>query len=189
MSWFAGVVIQTTLVATGRTHVHRRLGWVLAALAVAVFVISTFATFDLVPRYRALGADMERLMAAGTATVVWSDLADLLGFAVFVSIGIALRRQLETHKRLMILATISIVHPAMVRVFALIGVKNPLAIFAGFGGVLVLIAAVCLYDITSRRRLHLATLLGGSLYILSKVVAMFVVATSAVGRSFVRGLG
>src|SRR5687767_12156757 len=39
-AWYVGLFFQTVLVAAHRTDIHRRLGWALAALAVAVLVIN-----------------------------------------------------------------------------------------------------------------------------------------------------
>ena len=120
---------------------------------------------------------------------MWSDFADLAFFAIFIAVALLLRRRPETHKRLMLLASISIIHPAMARVVrwpaSAVGLDQ---ITVSFAGVLLLILAIAVYDLVSRKRLHLATLLGGASYALIKVVSIFVIASSDIGRSLVRGL-
>jgi hypothetical protein len=187
--WFVGLLFQTALVVRRRTDIHRRFGWVLAAVGGGVFVISAAVVSNLVPRIS--GGNIERLGASWLSVVslvVWSDVADLLAFAVFLSIAIALRRHTEAHKRLMLLASVGIIHPAIVRTLALVGISGPGAIFLGVGGLVALLVPIGMHDVFSRKRLHPATLLGASSYIAVKMVSIFVIATSEIGRSFVRRL-
>src|SRR5678815_1698581 len=56
-AWFAWLVVQTTMVRTGRIALHRRLGVVGAVIAAAVIVASLMATMGFVARLRAAGID------------------------------------------------------------------------------------------------------------------------------------
>jgi hypothetical protein len=184
-AWFVGALLQTVLVANHRIDIHRRLGWAIAGIGAAVLTVSTAVTLNMVPRRRAAG--IERGLN-GTSIIVWGDLSALLAFAVFLSAAILLRRRRETHKRLMLLASISLMQPAVSRIsrwplFA--GVDN--ALFS-VGGVLLLLLALVLYDVASRKRLHAATLLGGSFMMGLRIASIWVIAVSEAGRSFVRGL-
>jgi hypothetical protein len=60
---------------------------------------------------------------------------------------------------------------------------------ASVSGLLLLLVALALYDMFSRKRVHAATLLGGSFLMGTRILSIFVVATSELGRSFIRGLG
>jgi hypothetical protein len=86
------------------------------------------------------------------------QLSDLLQFVVFVGLALAWRRHPEAHKRLMVLATLSIIAPAIGRLplpplwkFAL-----PMAAVVGCMG----------YDLIQRRRVHPAFLYGGLVFLL-----------------------
>jgi hypothetical protein len=188
-AWFVAFFLQTALVAVRRTDIHRRLGWVGGGLGVAVLATSTAVTLNFVPRQVALGVDIEAKIAR-FSVVVWSDFAALLAFTIFLSTAIALRRHPESHKRLMLLSSISLVPPALSRIF----IRWP--VFAGLDDIvwglvsqLLLVFALGLYDLVSRKRVHPVTLLGGSFFMGARLVSIFLIATSEAGRSFVRGLG
>ena len=187
-AWYVGFFAQTSLVAVRRTDLHRRLGWAIAGLAVAVLVLNLMVTLAFVPRLRALGMNVEAGMA-GLSGIVWQNLAALLSFSIFLPAAIVLRRRPETHKRLMLLASISIVQPAMARIsrWSVFDGLDP--VLFSLGGLLLLLLALALYDLISTKRLHPVTLLGGSFFFGSRLFALFVISTSEFGRAFVRGLG
>lgn len=187
-AWFIAFFLQTALVAVRRTDLHRRLGWVGGGLGVALLATSTVVTLNFVPRLVALGADIEARIPRFSA-VVWADFAALLAFTIFLSTAIALRRHPESHKRLMLLSSISLVQPALARIFLW-------SVFAGLDNIVwalvstsLLVFALGLYDLVSRKRVHPVTLLGGAFFLGAMLVSIFVIATSEAGRSFVRGLG
>lgn len=187
-AWFVGFFLQTALVAAHRTDLHRRVGGVLAGLGVVVLVTSTAVTLNFVPRQRAVGANVEAALAV-FSEIVWLDFANLLAFALFVAIALTLRHRPEVHKRLMLLASISLVQPALGRIFRwpVFGGLNPTLL--GLGVLLLLLLALGLYDRSSRKQVHPVTLFGGLFFMGAKLISIFVIATSEVGRSFVRGLG
>jgi hypothetical protein len=186
-AWFVAFFLQTALVAVRRTAIHRRLGWVAGGLGVAVLASSTAVTLHFAPRLVALGTNLEAILAL-VSEVVWSDVATLVVFTIFLATAIALRHQPERHKRLMLLASISLVQPALSRIFRwpmFMGL-NPTVL--GLVSLLLLVLALGVYDVVSRKRVHLVTLLGGSFFMGAKLVSIYVIATSEAGRSFVRGL-
>jgi hypothetical protein len=81
----------------------------------------------------------------------------LLAFAAFLSAANVFRRHTDVHKRLLLLASISLIAPALARVARLIdselGPIVPIALLA-------LLALLPVYDVISRRKLHAATLIG-----------------------------
>lgn len=186
-AWFVTFVIQTTFVAVRRPGIHRRLGWIGAGLGVAVFAVSMLVTLNVAPRQRALGVDIEARLR-GLSGIVWSDLAALVAFAIFLSTAIALRRRPEMHKRLMVLSSISIVQPAMSRIWAWPLFDGLSGGLLGLGGLSLLLIALVVYDLTSRKRVHAVTALGGSFFMVCKIVGIYVIARSEVGLAFVRGL-
>src|SRR5258708_18056314 len=108
--WFLLFLVQTILVASRRVPVHRFLGVVGAALAVAVCTASSFVVIRLAARAVAHGVD-----SGPVALIVTGDSGLVILFALFVLAAIAFRRRPDVHKRLMLLATISIVAPALSR--------------------------------------------------------------------------
>ena len=188
-AWFAGLFLQAVLVSVRRTSIHRRLGWVVGGVGLAVVAISGAVTLNFVPRQRALGVAIDAGLA-GLSQVVWTDLAALVVFSVFLAAGVLLRRRPQWHKRLMLLASISIVSPAMGRMWRLVPVLNGLnSTLLTLGALLLLLVGLALYDVFSLRRVHPATLAGGAFFIGLRTFAAFVIANSDFGHSFVRGLG
>ena len=187
-AWFVGLFLQTALVAGHRVDVHRRLGWALAAIGVAVLLVSIDVTLDFVPRRRALGVDIDAALAT-FSSIVWSDYAAILTFGVFLSAAVALRRRADLHKRFMLLGSISMMQPPFTRIFRwpLFEVVNFQA--WGLAVLFMLLLAVAVSDIVSRRRVHPLTLWGGAFLMAARVIGVFVIASSEAGRSFVRGVG
>jgi hypothetical protein len=187
-AWFVGFFLQTTLVAIRRTDIHRQLGRIVGGVGVAVFAVSMAVTFNFVARQKALGVDIEARIR-GLSVIVWSDLAALLAFAIFLSAAIAVRRRPEMHKRLMLLSSISIVQPAMSRMWRWPVFDGLDPLLLGLGGLLSLILALGVYDLVVRKRVHAVTLCGGSFFMGCKIIGIYVIASSEAGLSFVRGLG
>src|SRR5262245_55247888 len=106
--WFTGFAVQAALITTHRKRMHRRLGWALSVLAVFVVGVSLLAMWNFVPRRLEGGMAIDEAVSRGARTL-WPDVAALLCFMGFFSTAIAFRRQREIHKRLMLLAAISIV--------------------------------------------------------------------------------
>lgn len=83
-------------------------------------------------------------------------------FATFLGAGFYFRRSTETHKRLMLLSTMSLLGAAFGRIIPLSGVAflargGPFSIF---GLVLTLVAIAGAYDFTTRSRVHRVYLWG-----------------------------
>jgi hypothetical protein len=153
-SWIFLFVAQTTLVAVGRTDIHRRLGIFGGILAVAIVGIGTMV---------AVGAMRRGVSAGGMDPRVFLSipLGDILTFAILVSAGVSLRRRSEAHKRLMLLAIITLLTPAIARLVILMHGQPP----AFFVLTDVFVAAAVAYDFWSRGRVHPALILGGALVI------------------------
>jgi hypothetical protein len=104
-------------------------------------------------------------------------LGDMLVFGILIGGAFYFRRKVDIHKRLMLLATIGILPAAVARLpFAFIGQYGPLAFF----GLADLLIIPCLiYDIISRGRLHRATVLAGSLIVISQPLRLMIGGTHA----------
>ena len=127
------------------------------------------------------------LLVGLASGVVWMNIGSAVAFAVLVVSAVALRRRPEAHKRLMLLASVAIIGPALAR----------LARWPIFGGELgpfvqiatwLIFAAVLAHDVWTRRQPHPATLAGIGLVLATNFAARFVAASDA-GRAFTRSLG
>ncbi len=168
--WFVLLLCQVTLVAAKRTDIHRRLGLVGAVLAPLMVVVGPIVAIHAARR----GVQGQGMPPPLVFLAV--PLFDILVFAILVAAGFYFRQQSQTHKRLMLLATIAILPPATARLpFAFILANGPLAFF-GLAD-LVLLACI-LYDVVTRRRLHPAYLWGGLLILASQPLRLLVGSTA-----------
>jgi hypothetical protein len=189
-AWFVGLFAQTALVAGRRVDLHRRAGWVLAAVAVVVVATSAWVTRGAVAAMFAAGFEANVVMALAPR-VAWGNYAAAIAFALLVGAAVALRRHPQAHKRLMLLASIALITPALARLlqWAVFGAginANFLAAAAVIS--YALLGAVAVYDVAVRRRVHPATLVGAALVIGVKLASTIVIASSAFGRALVPGL-
>jgi hypothetical protein len=159
-AWVLLFAAQTSLVAANRTDLHKRLGIGGAVLVVAMVVSGTFVAIDSARRARpALGA----LATAPPLFVLVIPLASVVVFTILAGLGLYYRRRADAHKRLMLLATVALLPPALGRMRVL----NAAGPQAFFGVTVLFIAAVVAYDYWSRRRVHAVSLWGGLFLALS----------------------
>ena len=170
-SWFVLLLSQATLVAAKRTDIHRRLGAVGAGLAGLMIVVGPITAIRAARRGFGPPGGLSPLV------FLVIPIFDILVFAILVAAGLYYRRQSQTHKRLMLLATIAILPPAMARLpFAFILATGPLAFF----GLADLVLLACIfYDVVAHRRLHPAYLWGGLLLVVSQPLRLAVGGTGA----------
>ncbi|MCY1064280.1 hypothetical protein OV090_05890 [Nannocystis sp. RBIL2] len=147
-AWVVLLLVQALLVRGRRVDLHRRLGW--AGVGLAVLMLGTGLAVALGSTARAL-AEGGGPAASGFLLRL---LLELGLFAAFAGVGIALRRRPEAHRRLMLLATMSLMAAASARVPLL--VDWPIAVM------LVLVGSLAVFDLADRRRVHAATLWGGA---------------------------
>lgn len=95
-------------------------------------------------------------------------LGDMLMFACLVGAGFYFRRRLDTHKRLMLLATIAVIPAAVARLpFAFMQTVSALTAYLVSD---LFIVPCMLYDLLTRGRLHRATVAGGLLLVVSHLL-------------------
>jgi hypothetical protein len=167
-AWFVWFVLQSSLVTAARVDLHRRLGIAGAALGLAVIVVSVMTVMEMGPRLRFL---LHRgiLEPEVLAKIVWGDVGSISSFAALLTLGLAFRRQPGIHKRLMFLASVSLVGPAAGRIAGWPLNLSPVLLAAAT--FLLLLASLLVYDMANNRRMHPATLAGGGFRILTWVGA------------------
>jgi hypothetical protein len=197
--WYAWFLVQTWLVRAGRSSIHRQTGWIGAALALGICIVGPMATFGVIPRIRAQGVDFDTDMSAlpfvgvegvtmleFASPVIWGNLISVAVFAGIVGIAILLRKRAAHHKRLMLLASISLLPPALARI-------SRWPVFGGEDSLLLPVVALALlfsvtvYDLIERKKPHIATVTA-TLAILAGAVGSNAIAASEFGQQFVRSL-
>ena len=157
VGWLLFLTAQVTLIRRGNLALHRRLGVFGAILAAAMVVLGLWVSY-VVDRAD-FGTPREDPAFASV------QILDMLGFGVLVVSGLLNRRDPAGHKRLMLLATLCLVDAGFTRWWGrslegLIGKSLLGEWLAIFLGNVLLIVAIGLYDLATRRRLHPAYMLG-----------------------------
>jgi hypothetical protein len=121
---------QATLVATGRTDVHRRLGILGALLAATLIVLSYFALVGEARRGFDLSGDLSSLPAPPGMAVAatMSPVIQLVLFGILFGAALGYRHRPEVHKRLILIAVLGILsQPPMTHVITHWRVLHPWA--------------------------------------------------------------
>jgi hypothetical protein len=148
--WILLLVAQTSLVSAGRADIHQRLGVAGFFLGCLMMVLGLVAATDALGRGAPAGRDPQMFYIIG--------LTDILIFAVPLYFAFRARSDPPAHKRLIYIATIALLSPAIARLpFAFVYHKSPVVALLAESFVLVLVA----YDLWSTRRIHRATLWAG----------------------------
>jgi hypothetical protein len=160
-AWFLLFAVQAALIRARRVDLHRLVGVAGAAFAIFLLPIAMATARQFV--IRSLG-DADVLPAA--AAIAGYDAVVLVVFTVLVGAALGWRRRTDIHKRLMTLATLSLLGPPLAR---LVGDES--AVLASNLIILVPIAVDTIWN----RRLHPAFGWGGALIILSTRAALIMV--------------
>jgi len=166
--WIALLIAQVSLVAGGRRDVHRKIGPWGAGLAALMVMLGTYAA--LVAARRPTGFIDVPVPPLNFLAIPLFGIAQ---FALFAWIAIAKRRDPQSHKRCMLLATIVILGAAFAR-FPFVGEYGPPAIFALVD---LLMVPLIIWDLRTRGRLHPVTLWGGLLIIALEPLQLWISGT------------
>jgi hypothetical protein len=167
-AWVALLVTQAALVTGGRTDIHRILGIAGAVLAAVVFIVGIAVSVETLRRNGGPpGGDPGKFFAI--------PIGDIIVFGALVSAAVAQRRHSEAHKRLMLLATISLLTAAVARFLRQVGMGGAPNLFFGTD---VFVLVLVLYDLASRGRIHPATLWGGALVVGFKRLLFYVLSST-----------
>ena len=170
-TWMLLFLTQTVLVAQGKTAMHRRLGIAGAMLAFALLLVGVMTALTAAKLgHGPPDIDPVRFLAIPLTTI--------LVFATTVASAIHFRRRSDFHKRLMLVATIGILTPAIARMLMQLGLG---ASAPPLGFVLTdLFFVPCLIvDKVRYGRIHPAFLWGFGLLMLSQVGRVLILRTDA----------
>jgi hypothetical protein len=151
--WMVLFVVQPMLVRTGRSPAHRWLGTAGGILAALMVVVGTVTGLAAAARGFAPGGGDAR-------SFLIIPLGGIAVFGATVAAAIAFRAKPDIHKRLMLIANVSLLDPAIARMPFEVIALHPLM---PFGLACLIIVALALYDVATLGRVHRATWLGGLL--------------------------
>ena len=179
-SWILLLLVQTTLMATGRSAVHKQLGLAGLFLAPAIVIVGSFVVpamfhynWTLVHSAPsgALPVPLEVAERFMSSLVAFQIAAGLL-FSVFVAIALMARRHdVGLHKRLMILAT-AVTLPAAIDRIVWLPTTYPQSALSPVLYTLVWITPMLAWDLIRHKRLHKAYIIWFAIFIPVVIVVM-----------------
>jgi uncharacterized membrane protein YozB (DUF420 family) len=169
--WIVLFLAQSWLVRQRRIHLHRILGTAGAALAVMLIVMAMAVA---IPNARQFIVSGHRPLGYSPEQFLFLQIGDMVQFAIFVALAVILRRPPEAHKRLMLLATLTIIAPAIGRM--------PLPPMVKFAVPMIAVLGCMAFDLVRQRRIHPAFLWGGIAFIVAAPARVMIGATSGWAR-------
>jgi len=166
-AWLVVVTAQIALVEMRRPALHRRLGWWLVGLSVALVPLGLVAAL----------ADMTRAAAQTPyhPEFLGLEFQSLLVFSILLMLAVRMRGDLAAHKRLMILLTVCFLDPGTSRAFGTFSPIHPDGAFGWwlnyFWGNAAMMLAMLGWDRWRHGRIHPALLAGCALLASGEAVA------------------
>jgi hypothetical protein len=147
-AWTGLLLAQALLAGTGRLRLHRKIGSAGAWLVIPMLMLGALvAGRDTINDFKT-GEGEARL------SFFYGELADLAMFGLLAGPAMLLRNRPDFHKRWVIMGSLGLLGAALGRIEQLNGWG--FYIFVG------MIISVALFDLASRRHVHVATVIGGA---------------------------
>jgi uncharacterized membrane protein YozB (DUF420 family) len=150
VAWLGLAVTQNILVGRDELRIHRKLGWIAAALVAGIAVLGVTVGFSAVAGHRVPPFFSNPYFLALT-------IIEPIVFAAVVAWGVSLRRNTQWHRRAMLGATVIILEPALGRLL-------PMPLMGGWGEWAILALQLLVLTILARHdrkilgKVHPATL-------------------------------
>jgi hypothetical protein len=174
-AWILLLIVQTSLVSAGRVDLHRRLGILGAALAGAMVVLAVLVATDSLARgFKPPGSKLD------PESFYSLPIFQTAVFCALIVWALRARADGPAHKRLILIATISLMGAAVSRWSFLPTAHRGLLTSLILDFFILLIAS---FDLWYRRRIHRATLKGGLFMIIAHQL-MFPIGRTQVWHRF-----
>lgn len=148
-AWMLLFLMQAALVSAHRVAWHRTLGIAAFCLPPLMIVLGVIAAIDALGRKVTIGP-------LDPATSLALPLVNITAFAIVIFAAWRARRRPDAHKRLVVLATISLSTAALGRFpWAQMGIPAAAGPVIGLAALILLVVA---YDVLSLRRVHRSTM-------------------------------
>jgi hypothetical protein len=167
--WILLLVTQASLIAAHREELHRNFGIFGFALACAMVVLGVMAATNSMTRIRMVGPFDSRTFYA-------VPMFDIFVFGILVYFAFRWRHDPAAHKRLILIASITIIDAATGRA-PLTAITDLPYLNNVFTQVYVVMIAV--FDLWSLRRIHRVTLVAGSFSVVMLLAAIPIGSTHA----------
>ena len=158
--WVLLLMTQTSLVSARRVDIHRRLGIAGFLLACVMVIVGVWAATDALVRGFPPGRDAKAFYII--------PMSDMVVFPTIIFFAFRARSNPPAHKRLILVATVSLMTAAIARwPLAMVHRNPPVAHLFSYLFLLMLVV----YDLWSTRKIHRATLWAGGFLILVQQIS------------------
>lgn len=164
LTWVSLLIAQAVLAVSRKLTWHRQLG------SISLVLIPAMIGSGVAVSLWATARDLRASQGDAALAYLFGLFCDVAVFAILASVAVAMRRTPPVHKRLMVLATIALLGPALGRIPA-IADQTTAAIVA-------LLLSLAVYDLVNNRRVHAATLWCGGGFFASTFVQVPIGATA-----------
>jgi hypothetical protein len=171
-SWMLLLMTQTSLIASGRTQLHRRLGIAGVVLAAALVWLGIQVAITRTSDGTIADHGAPPLIFLAVPVI------GMLVFGALIAAAVYWRRSSAVHKRLMLIATLELVTAAVARL-PVISTLGPVAFF---GATDLFLLAMVAYDLTVLKRVHPATMWGGLFFVISQPLRLLIGASAPWGE-------
>lgn len=155
--WFALIVVQTGLIRSGQYALHKTLGAASLVLVIAMLPSGIWVSY-------------ENMLRTGAPQILYVNTLNATFFALYYLMALKWRTTPALHKRFMMLASLSLMFPALARVGYVLDL-NPFAVLPMW---LALLFTLPAYDLIRERKIKRATAVGLILTIVYLGVAIFI---------------
>lgn len=159
--WLVLLMTQTILVWTRNVRLHMRLGWFGLGFGVLMICVGLFTTV-------VMGHWQVQRDGLMVCMFIYRPLVDIIFFAVAFGLAIHWRKRPELHRRLMLLAAVSVTPPAISRIPGV----YPLS-FVYFCSDLFILAGIA-YDFFTANRIHAVYRWGGAVALAGQLALLTV---------------
>lgn len=171
-AWYVLFVIQSGLIPSGRHDLHMRLGKMSLLVALGIIISGIMVTF--VHYFR-----------KPEGLVFISGFINVINFGILYGLAVLWRKHPAWHKRLMLFAGLAMMGPALTRIVRAADINE----FAVLLMWLFMMLIPVLYDFTSIKKVHKATLLGIALILVGIILMVNVGMSPAWERFLANRLG
>jgi len=140
--WYFILFWQTRQIRSNSIKGHKQLGLMTIFLAIAIIISGIMIAIS-------------NFKGEGEALTLFSNFSGMFVFSVLYVFAITNRQKPDIHKRLMIVASIAMLSPALVRILRIIDIND----FVTLPFWLLFIAVLPIYDYRELKKVHKATLL------------------------------
>ena len=163
-TWIVLFVIQSSLISAGNIRLHRKLGVLGGVIAGLMMVLGVLAPFGTLRRAAVLPSFFT------PASFLIDDISGILIFGAFVMVAIWKRNNAGAHKRIMLIANVMLMLPALGR-FPLMETDPALIGVIPLG----MIVALLVFDLFTGQRPLAVTVIGGLIFVVANPIMAAVV--------------